>query len=732
MGTEVRRFGVRHHGPGSARSLVAALAAWRPEVVLVEGPPEADKILSWAADEGMRPPVAILVYAVAEPTRAVFYPFAEFSPEWQAIRWALGARVPVRFIDLPAGVRLSDRDPHAATRLDPLAALSLAAGYDDPELWWERQVEQRRDASNLFEAIEVAMGALRAASEDEHPITPHEARREAHMRRAIREACETAMRVAVVCGAWHVPALDVHRFRAKDDDKLLKGLAKTKMAAVWIPWTDARLGQESGYGAGVAAPGWYRHLFAEPLMPSVGWAARAARVLREADLEASSAAAVEVVRLAEALAALRDLAMAGLPELRESILTILCAGDPAWARIVTRRLEVGEAVGLVPVEAPQTPLQEDVHAQARTLRVPRTGDRKVVELDLRKDHDRAKSIFFQRLRVLEVPWAEPSDATSSGTFREGWVVQWTPELEVGLIDAARHGSTLVQAATAVATQRARETTEPLPALARRLDAALLADLPLAADALLTAIAERAAAGADVVALLGALPPLARVARYSDVRGTEVARVVPLLRGLFDRAVVELPIAAAQVDDQAAADLVRAIDEAGLALGLLADPELDGAWREALDRLAPDEGRHPLVRGRATRLLLDAGLVDPAELERRARLALGRAQSATRAGAWIEGLVAGSGLSLIHHDGLWAALDGWLVALSAEDFTLVLALLRRGFSSFSASERRAMARRLARAGGLRATAVVAAVVSPWDEARARRVDPVLVKLLGDRP
>src|SRR5262245_44645234 len=97
----VHLFGIRHPGPGSTRALVRALAELAPDCVLVEGPPEGDELLSLVADAEMEPPVALLVYRPDEPRRAVYYPFAEFSPEWQAIRHALAARVPVRFMDLP-------------------------------------------------------------------------------------------------------------------------------------------------------------------------------------------------------------------------------------------------------------------------------------------------------------------------------------------------------------------------------------------------------------------------------------------------------------------------------------------------------------------------------------------------------------------------------------------------------------------------------------------------------
>ncbi|GDY76475.1 hypothetical protein SAV31267_059600 [Streptomyces avermitilis] len=149
-------LGVRHHGPGSARAVRAALEAARPRAVLIEGPPEADALIPLAGDEEMRPPVALLAHAVEEPGRSAFWPLAEFSPEWVAIRWSLEHGVPARFIDLPATHTLAwDKEEPAAekeplpqpvdeaVRVDPLAVLAEAAGYDDPERWWEDVVEHR-------------------------------------------------------------------------------------------------------------------------------------------------------------------------------------------------------------------------------------------------------------------------------------------------------------------------------------------------------------------------------------------------------------------------------------------------------------------------------------------------------------------------------------------------------------------------------------------------------------
>src|SRR5215469_3627926 len=98
-------LGVRHHGPGSARAVRDALAALDPDVVLIEGPPEADDLARHVG--ALRPPVAVLAHAPDKPGRAAFWPYADFSPEWQALRYAAAASRPARFIDLPAAATLA-------------------------------------------------------------------------------------------------------------------------------------------------------------------------------------------------------------------------------------------------------------------------------------------------------------------------------------------------------------------------------------------------------------------------------------------------------------------------------------------------------------------------------------------------------------------------------------------------------------------------------------------------
>ena len=750
-------FGIRHHGPGCARSLCAALSAVKPDVVLIEGPPDADDLLSLAKSESMRPPVALVLHPVDAPQRAVFYPFAVFSPEWQAIRYALDNGVPVRFMDLPQAVRFARDDSAEAARSaedegetesvagaeavepgpvrrDPLEMLAQAAGYTDHELWWEHQIERRENAADLFEAILEAMAAVRAETAPDPPPDDAEeqALREAHMRTVIRAAIkEGHQKIAVVCGAWHAPAL-AEPGPAKPDQERLRGLPRVKLAATWIPWTYSRLSYRTGYGAGVASPGWYGHVWASPDRAAVRWATLAARLLRSEDLSAPSASVIEVVRLAEALAAMRDLRAPGLAEMNEAILAVLCGGDTAPMLLIRRRLEIGEVIGEVPEETPSVPLQRDLVAQQRRLRLTPSDEIKTLDLDLRGQIDRDRSALLHRLAVLGIDWGTPKAASgkAAGTFHEFWELRWRPELAVKVIEASLWGNTVAAAAGARLRHEADRASD-LAALCNLFAAAVVARLEEPVDHLLARIADQSAVAADVQNLMEALPPLARVARYGDVRGTESEHLLPILRGLLARIVVGLPGACRAIDDDAATTRVEGIGAVQRAIDLLELHDQRDQWRELLRALMQKDGVHGLVRGYCCRLLLDQRAIDTEDLARQAGLALSPANPTQSAASWIQGLLCGSGQVLLRHDALWSALDAWVVDLSQDTFTEIVPLLRRAFSSFSRAERRSMAETVRSLGGGRGPTRLRAAAPPadLDAPRADQVLPVLAAILG---
>lgn len=710
-------FGIRHHGPGSARSLERALAELQPDAILIEGPPEADALLPLAARAEMEPPVALLTYVPDEPARAAFYPFARFSPEWRAIRYAHDHDVPVRFMDLPAANKLAqhDEEPRGRVRADPLGALAEAAGHGDPERWWEDVVESRREGLDAFEAVAEAMAALRESFPADDPA---EERREAYMRQAIRATSKRgAENIAVVCGAWHAPAL-AEPGPAAPDARRLRGLPKVKVAATWVPWTYGLLARDSGYGAGVDSPAWYDQLFDEADDPVARWLSRAARLLRDAGLDASAAQVVDAVRLAAALAGVRERPLAGLDELLDATRAVLCHGSDVPLELVRAELVVGRRLGGVPDDTPMVPLQQDVARLQRRLRMRPEAAVKELTLDLRRDNDRERSRLLHRLNLLGVHWAQPVEVRGArGTFREAFRLEWQPALALDLIHAGRWGTTVHAAAEARARARAA-AEENIAALATLADAVLLADLPDALEAVLQALADRAALDRDTAELMAAVPPLAGILRYGDVRGSDTSAVGRVLRGIVLRTAIGLPGAGVGADEQTGASLASLVDGVNAALALLEDEDLTRAWREALRRVTTGDRLPGTLAGRATRLLHDAGELDPAAPMSRA---LSPGEAPERGASWIEGFIGTSGLVLVHDPELLAVLDGWVASVATDAFTNVLPLLRRAFSVLPPGERRRLGERLREPKGtvpLRSSHIHAGRAAPALETVAR--------------
>ena len=708
--TGVYVLGIRHHGPGSARGVIAELDRIRPDAVLIEGPADASDLIATVADPDLSPPVALLAYAADDPGVAAFWPFAEFSPEWQAMRWAVAASVPVQFCDLPSTMTLVHRstptpapddlprgdDSAHTVRGDPIALLAAAAGYDDPERWWDDIVETRGEGAG-FEAITEAMAALRADAPDaagSSSEVEHDARREAHMRQVLRRTLKLpgVERVVVVCGAWHAPALSGKLPPASTDTAILRGTPKLRTRLAWVPWTHSRLASASGYGAGVISPGWYHHLFTTESDIIVRWLIHEAMLLRAKDIDISSAHIIEAARLAETLATLRRRPLAGLAEINEATLAVMCQGDSALADMMYREAVIGERLGAVPEDAPVVPLQADLTAAARSARLKMVPTIKEIDVDLRKPVDRSKSLVLHRMRVLGIEWGTPRETAGTGTFKEGWTLVWRPEFVVDVVMASVWGTTLLAAASAKVIDRATAGSS-LADVTGALEDALLADLRDALPLVLHSLADRAAIDHDVAALMSALPALGRARRYGDVRGTDVGALGDVASTLLIRVCSGLPSAVTNLNDDAAADLTKRLNAVHATIALLTDND-QARWIAVLHTIAGRSDVNGLLVGRATRLLLDGGEIDGGQAAVRLGRALSAGASPTAKAQWIEGFLGDGGLLLIHDRDLLAVLDDWLVGLPERDFTDVLPLVRRTFGTFDASIRRNIGSRVA--------------------------------------
>lgn len=689
MAAQVSLFGIRHHGPGSARRLVEALDVLAPAIVLIEGPADASHLLPMLADPAMETPVALLTYAQDDPSSVSFFPFAHYSPEYQAARWALAHGADLRFIDLPAADRLGEDEPGEDDPVgrDPIGMLARAAGYDDGESWWSDVIEENPQSDCVFAAVADAMGALRAEA---GPISAREAAREAHMRIEIaRAAKESEGPVAVVCGAWHVPALNEKHSLAADR-ALLKGRPKARIKTTWAPWTAPRLARSSGYGAGVVAPGWCAHLWdtRNATDRDAVWLTRIARLMRERGHMISTASVIEAQRLGHALAALRERPHPGFAEWREAAIACLCHGQSALWDEIAADLLIGSGVGSIPDDTPLTPLLEDLQRQQKATRLKPEALERALMLDLRSESGLARSTLLHRLDVLDVPWGRMADAgRSRGTFRENWVLAWQPEFAVRLVEHLVYGSTIAEAAAGRLSEEMQGQGD-LGALAGLVRAAMIADLPVAAATGIALLERKAALTSDCQALLAALPPMADIVRYGEARAGTVEHLAGLMPRIVVQVALALPYAARNLDAEAAGKLREAILAADGAIKLAQlDADIAATWHEALRKLLEDGQATRLVAGVAARLLYEAECLDAGEAATLLSRMLSPGTPVAEAAGFFEGFLEGAGQRLIHDTALRAAVDGWIAALEEEAFVANLPLFRRVFSALDRHERR---------------------------------------------
>ena len=779
-------LGVRHHGPGSARRVRERLEALRPDLILVEGPPEAEELLGQVAREGMKPPVALLAYEPTNPQNAVFYPFAAFSPEWQAMLYAATQGTELHFFDLPLIYRLaqtevkaeetSEASPSEAptdeateelstppteqtesstsatdeeslvevsaalppdeeeledafTSPDPFDVLAEIDGLSDGEVWWNLRIESSPDGAEVFEAVSEAMTALREAFPER--TSEHDLVREAWMRKQIREAERAGDRVIVViCGAWHAPALEARaKIKVKEDNERLKGLPKTKITCTWIPWTYDRLSLYSGYGAGITSPGWYDYLWHHPEDDGTLWVSRMAKHLRRKNMDISVAHVIETVRLAHATAALKEYPRALLEDYSQAAITVMGFGDPILLDLIKEELVIGNRLGSVPDDVPKVPLLVDIERQQKRLRLPFTSEIKTVTLDLRKPLDLEKSIFIHRLDLLGIGWGTERGVSGKGTFKEQWELYHKPEQIISIIERAVWGNTLQQATEAYMSHQAMEA-QSIRRLAELLDEAIPADLPGLVTMMTKRLDELSASAVDVGEMLDTIPKLIRILRYGSVRALDFSHLEGILRVMVARSVAGGLQACSGIDETAADDLYNSLREVDQALMTLADEELRELWLAFLEELRTSSQVHPLLAGMATLLLNQADRLSSEQIARSLSYHSSVGMKPLDMAYWLEGFLRSSSTLLLLEDRLWELVNDWICGITAENFHELLPVLRRTFSEYSPAERRNLGEKARHYDGKRSsTQSVGMSTEALDHAEAARVLPLLHLFLG---
>ncbi|TVZ92751.1 DUF5682 family protein [Streptomyces sp. BK340] len=710
-------IGVRHHAPSLAAAVPALLEAAKPDVLLVELPAELQDWLPWLAHEETRAPVALAAAPRDGGGGPAFYPFADFSPELVAVRWAARHGVPVLACDLPLADRAWGREEpeEPAGHGNPAVEGSLAGlgaalrsrltGRPGDDLW-DRLVEATAPGSTpeaLRRAALLTGWALREDAAGSGGVPELDLRRERWMRSCLAGATANGERAAVVVGAFHAPALLAP---ADDGTSGRPAAAASPWTTSLIPYTYPLLDERSGYPAGIRDPEWQHRVLGAAGDPAAledvltGAAVRVCAELRALGHPSGPPDAREIVRLAGDLARLRGLPAAGRGELVEAVQTVLAQGEPyGRGRAVARAMEkvlVGTRAGRPAPDAPRSGLAPAVEAELAALGLPGPaesgpGTARDLRLDpLRSELDRGRELLLRRLTVCAVPYAEPKEVAGVGgaeALTSRWEVRWTPATAAMLTAAGVRGVTPAQAAEGLLRERRRtEQDEGGPTAAQALhglEQAAQCGLPGLTDERLDDLAE-------VLPDSGTLPELLAGLALLDRLGSGHIAGLPADEDRTARAasVAELLTAAAvrQVDGLTGSEDPA---DAHALLELAHRADLLGGIRltDALARLAADGS--PLMRGAAGAVRVLLGHEDPRGFgDRVASWVDGACDPGSRSAltARLAGLLTAAGQLLESAAPALEPLLGRVSELSDRDFLDRLPALRGGFDTLSPAAR----------------------------------------------
>lgn len=733
-------LGIRHHGVGSAKQVLKRLEEIRPDIILVEGPPEISEALKEIGNKELVPPVALMVYNTKELSQFSFYPFSVFSPEWVAAKYANTNGIPLRAIDLPAALNFAshfevpteDSDVEIQFIRDPLSYLAEVEGLANGEEWWEHHFENgvHTGGAEHFEAVHHTMFGLREEGIASSLDLENKAR-EAYMRIIIQSVQnEMYKEIAIVCGAWHGPELIAPEKKFKEDQAIIKNLPKPKaeVACAWIPWTNSRLSMYSGYGAGLHSPGWYEHLWFTEKNIEVEWLTKIAVAFREADVDISTAHVLETYRLARALASIRNRSQIALDDLNEAVLTVMCMGDSILFELVKDSIIVAEKMGSIPDSLDKLPLHKDFESCAKSLRLTFSPFDKNHDLDLRKPLDLKKSIFFNLLELLDIPWAKRTSKRTKGTFKESWNLKWEPQMQIAIIDKAFYGNTVLSAAQAVVRAKS-EKLYLISDLVNLLQQCIPAELFDSIDLLLKRINDESAISSDTRDLMQAIPSLVDIVKYGNVRKTDITHIHKISVRLISKTCITLPNACYGLDEDNSNILFELISALNTAILIMDDPEVIQDWNNTLETIISKQGIHYIIIGCTVRLLMDNGRL----LEERANTLimfyLSNKNNPAEVASWVEGFLRGSALILIYDNRIWNLLYTWVADIGEDDFLNLLPVLRRAFSKFQFGERRRIGEKASQ-GLVKETLTTEEKTGIlFDNTRAESILPFIQKLLG---
>ena len=718
----MKTFGIRHFSPAGSYFLRQFLDEVKPSLVLIEGPADFDFLIDDIVSKKLVPPFAIMAYTKEAPIDTILYPFAEYSPEYQAILWARENNTECHFFDLESDIILGlekrddeTKEEEIISETNPKKSIET-----DMEGFWERTLEQSEDM-HAYRAGSALFGeSIRKDTNSDDKSFIRDTVRESFMKRKIKEYIEKGFdteKIVAITGAFHTSAIE--SLEGAMSDKEYKALVRRESNVTLMPYSYYRLSKRTGYGAGNAAPAYYELLWQGFLNGDITYHERKylsslAKYMREHGGIVSSAQVIEATRLARELAVIRGGSVPTLEDLKDASITCMGGGSFGEMAMGFAETDIGKKIGSVPQDAMQTSIQSDFTSKLKQLKLEKYKELVAtpLQLDLRENLrvksvesaflDLNRSFFLYRLVVLGIDFAKiKRSSQDNATWAENWILQWTPEAEIQIVESVLKGDTIADAVAFVLSERLLEATK-ISEIAEVIEDAFNCGLPKIVEGAKRSLDEMTNGAIAMCDIADTVSKLSNMILFGDIRKLDREPLIPIVKRLCIRASLML-VGESACDDIAAASLAEDIQKIHNVF-MVQDFLDESLWFDKLTELSNRDDLNTKISGLATAILLDASKIDEPTLRKEVSRRLSIGMPAELGANWFAGLSMRNHYALIGRLTLWESLSEYMDTLDEEEFRRSAVFLRRAFVEYSAKEKDMIAENLGEIWGLNAQEV----------------------------
>lgn len=723
-------FPVRHHSPACAFHLKKVINEFNPEIILIEGPADANKVMQYLNHEDTKTPVCIY-YSYSDSKGLVdeskekymcYYPFLDFSPEMAALRQAAAKGIPAEFMDLSYAQILINcssentmrkpqdkntyNDDYLMQRSAFIEALCEKEGCRSYNELWEKLFEidglaisTEKFIKNMIVSCYLSRTDYTAEMLSEEGCTA----RESFMSMKIRAAVKAHKKVLVVSGGFHTSAL-IDGLDTNEEIKLYD-IPEKDTGVYVMAYSFRESDQLSGYASGMPHPAFYQKVWdniqanrKRPYEEAVlNFIVRCGGKIKKKEGGLSTADEIEAFNMARGLKALRGKKECGVYELYDGIRSSFVKGEVSISTDAPLKylgeLLTGERIGELCSLAEIPPIVKDFREHCRQYKFAASTVEVETQLFIYKNKRyRERSAFFHRMKFLKTGFCTlekgPDFAKRKNTnlVRELWKYKWDSKVESSLIELSVYGGSVKEASVSVLTGEFMDIKNGSGEASMLLIEAFMMGLGDCFDRLLPAIREILIEDSDFTSVADCCYNLnflynAQQLLDADNSGSikefliqGYSKAVQLIPGLYSTAYEAENDIISRLKD---VYLISGKDYLGVDCGLLV---------EALKGLCGRKNCNSAVEGAAWGMLYGLNVTDSKTLCSKAEEYLyATGEILLKSGSFLKGLFSTAKDVLLFEEGLLKGLDNVMRKMEEEQFLSLVPDLRLCFTYFTPGE-----------------------------------------------